>query len=155
MSRKNRRKPRYVLEEEAACGGPPDEAVAPVDIHLLSAASQRSWGLPCVYRSTRYQCIGCGKDCVYTAMDQKRDYEIKKFYFCTRRTRCEDCHREWGDLRAEIRRYPERLRAGVSVAEAALMHAGMERYRQLNGSRFDRALYDRIAKFRIEERNSD
>ena len=70
MSRKNRRKPRYMLEEEAACGGPPDEAVAPVDIHLLSAASQRSWGLPCVYRSERYQCIGCSADCVQLVDDE-------------------------------------------------------------------------------------
>jgi hypothetical protein len=34
MARKNRKKLRYVLEEEAACGGPLSEATIPVNFDM-------------------------------------------------------------------------------------------------------------------------
>lgn len=154
MSPPKRRKPRYVLDEEAAQRPPFDAAVVPVNVDQLSETSQRSRSPGDVYISERYQCIGCGKECVYTAHEQKHDCEVKKLPIHTRRKLCETCHTEWGDLLAEIRTYPERLRAGIAREEAKRMRTVMERYRRLNGGRFDSALYRRIGKFIAKDTDS-
>lgn len=154
MSLRSRRKPRYVLEEEAARIPPIDSAVVPVNVDELSEKSQRSWELGDAYISERYRCIGCGKDCVYSAHQQKLDCEVKKRSTYTRRTLCDSCHAEWGDLLAEIRKYPGRLRAGTGRQEAQLMRTAMKRYRRLNGGKFDSALYKRIAKIITDEGKS-
>jgi hypothetical protein len=146
MSRRNRKKPRYLLEEEGVRRHP-----LRVDRSALSEKSRRSCSLPLVYVDHHFVCIGCGADCVFTAEQQKHQFEVKKDYVWKGRIRCEACQSEWHKLRKQIREFPAELRAGtLTIARASHMLLQLRRFAALSRGHADRALYHRIIKARRE-----
>lgn len=118
----------------------------PVDQSRLSEKSLRSWSLPEYYTDERYRCVGCGKECVFTAETQKEWYEDQGKFFWERPDRCEDCHSEWRSLRKDIKFFPELLRGDPTSEQLLTMKEKMERFKALGG-RHDLALYNRILRF--------
>ena len=66
----------------------------------LSEKSKRSWGIPAYYEDEAYSCVECGKRCLFSAMQQKEWYEVKKRYLGQRPIRCADCHLAWRETRS-------------------------------------------------------
>ena len=118
--------------------------LTPVDPSRLSERSQRSYLADDVYEDEPYLCVACRASVVYTAAEQKRDFEERKKEIWTKRKRCEPCQGEWVERRREIAGFPERLRGRPDTAELRAMLRSMDRYWTLNDRKFDTALCNRI-----------
>jgi hypothetical protein len=76
----------------------PDLPTASADPSLWSDQSQRSYGRTrSSYTDIAYRCCFCGKDAVFTALAQKRAFEVLKMHIHKRRVLCEPC---WNDHHA-------------------------------------------------------
>ncbi len=100
----------------------------PVERSRLSEASLQSWSIPDYYTDQRYNCVGCGKACVFTAETQKEWCETQGRFFWERPNRCEDCHSEWRSIRKDIKHYPELLRGSLALEELQTMREQMGRF---------------------------
>jgi hypothetical protein len=74
----------------------PQPPPVPADPSQWSAKSQRSYsfGFVKTYRDITYKCRRCGQSAVFSAVDQKHTYEVKKAPIDQRRSLCEACWRE-------------------------------------------------------------
>ncbi len=78
---------------------------APADPRLWSEQSQRSVsaGWTTEYRDIEYACWRCGAAAVFTALDQKYTFEVKKAPIDQRRTLCESCWRRSLEIANQLR----------------------------------------------------
>ena len=76
-------------------GGQP----VPVDFKALSDDTRHSHGLPDHYVDERFTCVDCGKECLFTAAQQKQLYEVKKRCFYQRPVRCSSCSASFRETR--------------------------------------------------------
>lgn len=117
----------------------------PVDQNKLSEESKKSAFLPEFYRKLTVQCVGCGRISNFSPQQQKRWYEIWKMYIFATRDRCDDCQKEWRRLKNEISTYTSRLNNDCNQDELVEMRDSMLRFKVLQSSRFDVALFNRIS----------
>jgi hypothetical protein len=95
-----------------------DSKPVPADPRLWSEKSQRS---VCVewtteYRDIYYKCWHCQTDAVFTALQQKYNYEIKKVHIAQNRCLCEACWRESNRIARELAHHGEQW----AIAKAKL-----------------------------------
>lgn len=85
-------------------------ATAPADPRRWSEQSQRSvsasWTTE--YRDIPYKCWRCGAASVFTALDQKYTFEVKKAPIDQRRALCEACWRRSLEIERELDVYADR-----------------------------------------------
>ena len=80
---------------------------APVNVEAL--ASYKSYGTPAFvmrgyYQNIPFRCQGCGKDEIWTAMQQKWWYEVAKGYVYSTASFCRPCRKKEQARRTEARR---------------------------------------------------
>jgi len=80
---------------------------APVNVEAL--ASYKSYGTPAFvmrgyYQNIPFRCQGCGKDEIWTAMQQKWWYEVAKGYVYSTASLCRPCRKKEQARRTEARR---------------------------------------------------
>jgi len=80
---------------------------APVNVEAL--ASYKSYGTPAFvmrgyYQNIPFRCRGCGKDEIWTAMQQKWWYEVAKGYVYSTASLCRPCRKKEQARRTEARR---------------------------------------------------
>ena len=92
---------------------------ARVDFERISAASQRSLGIPSLYEDVTYWSVVCGKECLFSARRQKVWYEEKKRYYWQRPIRCDNCFR--------VRQQPRSAKFHMDRSLAALQDAQGDR----------------------------
>lgn len=75
----------------------------PCDSRLWSASSQQSYSrVQKEYRDHAYRCRVCGKDAVFSALEQKIVYETKKAYIHQQRVLCASCWDDSLHVRAQV-----------------------------------------------------
>jgi hypothetical protein len=100
-----------------------------VRVNASALAPSNSYGAPAFvtrgyYQDEPFQCVGCGKDELWTAMQQKWWYEVAKGYPYSTAKRCRACRRREREARDDSRRAQEAgLRAKAAVGDRA---AGQE-----------------------------
>ncbi|MCQ3829158.1 hypothetical protein HXX02_06850 [Microbulbifer elongatus] len=57
------------------------------------------------YADIPYNCYKCGDLSVFTALEQKEAFEVRKCYVWQRRTLCSSCYKELKKLKAAIKDY--------------------------------------------------
>ncbi len=104
------------------------EGNVPVDTTQWSDLSRRKLGYlsaPASYTDQAYRCRACGAEAVFTAAQQKHDYETAKAHTLRHRIHCEPCHQTLRGLLAEnatlIRRWDDE-KADLSQDVPALRH---------------------------------
>src|SRR5205823_5436984 len=80
---------------------------APVNVEAL--ASYKSYGTPAFvmrgyYQNIPFRCQGCGKDEIWTAMQQKWWYEVAKGYVYSTASLCSPCRKKEQARRTEAQR---------------------------------------------------
>lgn len=73
----------------------PPEEIVPMDKESWSESSKNSFSYESCqgnYENIQYRCFKCKRDTVFTAKQQKQDYELKKAYIWQKRTLCEECY---------------------------------------------------------------
>lgn len=82
-----------------------NKATVPADPTQWSAESQRSVAADFTteYRDLPYTCWHCGCSAVFTAIDQKHTYEVKKANINQQRTLCSACWSERLKVEAELK----------------------------------------------------
>jgi Probable zinc-ribbon domain len=82
-----------------------DPAGVPCDPESWSEESKRSVAYlfrpPRPYRDKAYQCWRCGARDVFTAVEQKHAFEVRKVNISQQRILCLVCHSEWVRLERE------------------------------------------------------
>lgn len=81
-----------------------DPAGVPCDPECWSEESKRSVGYELAektYRDKAYLCWRCRTPDVFTAVEQKHAFEVRKVYIDQQRVLCRTCHREWVALDLE------------------------------------------------------
>jgi hypothetical protein len=83
---------------------PPRSSPVAADPSKWSPKSQQSvaFQFKRVYVDEPYVCRRCGRDCVFTAQDQKYTFEIKKARIDQRRLLCAECWSESHRVRAAL-----------------------------------------------------
>ncbi len=77
----------------------------PINKNAYSDSSKRSVGhefLGEFYEDIHYQCYKCKQPAVFTAIQQKKSFEIRKEYIDKRRVLCRNCWLELRRLKSEI-----------------------------------------------------
>jgi len=77
----------------------------PLNKEEYSVESKRSIGheyLGDEYKDIKYKCTKCKKKTVFSAIEQKKTYEVRKEYMWTRRELCNLCWREMRSLKSEL-----------------------------------------------------
>ncbi len=81
------------------------------DVSQWSAASKRSViaEYKKYYEDEVYDCLSCGKkQCVYSALDQKHDFEVRKRHIWATRTLCSDCWMVLAETRSRLLEFERR-----------------------------------------------
>ncbi len=71
------------------------EEVVSMDKESWSESSKNSFSYESCqghYENIQYRCFKCKREAVYTAKQQKQDYEVKKAYIWQKRALCEGCY---------------------------------------------------------------
>ncbi len=90
---------------------PPASTSAPVDTSQWSEESKRSLhyrSAPDVYEDKLFACRKCGCQAVFTAEQQKREYEVKKANTLQQHVLCQTCFVVRHELGAESSSFAER-----------------------------------------------
>ena len=90
----------------------PRQAARPVGnvpVNEQALASYKSYGTPAFvmggyYQNIPFRCQGCGKDEIWTAMQQKWWYEVAKGYVYSTASLCRPCRKKEQARRTEARR---------------------------------------------------
>lgn len=103
------------------------QASAPADPTQWSEKSKRSVAFEFVheYKDIPYTCWHCRKKAVFTALDQRYTFEVKKASIDQRRVLCVDCWREANRISAETKDCEERwalAKAQLRTDKAFLTH---------------------------------
>ena len=118
-----------------------DPAGVPCDPEQWSDASKRSVAYdlpPRPYRDKAYRCCRCETPDVFTAAEQRHDFEVRKVSICAQRVLCRACHaerarldqtardhrRRWAIGRSELRGDAEFIRGRLAVLEALPAYGG-------------------------------
>lgn len=126
-------------------------ATAPVDRSQWSTESQRSYSSFPLYRDIEYVCYTCGAQAVFSAAEQKRQYEVKKNHISTVRRLCPDCFtlsiKTSNDIRACERAWKED-RKTLGTDSAFLLHwlESMAQYKRFRPYRHNFAIEAMIRK---------
>lgn len=77
----------------------------PLNRDEYSEQSKRSIGhefLGAEYKDIKYKCAKCKKKALFTAIEQKQAFEVRKEYMWIRRTLCTPCWREMREVKAKL-----------------------------------------------------
>ena len=77
----------------------------PLDRDNYSESSKRSVGFEYLggfYASINYRCKKCYQSAIFTAIEQKESFEIKKKYMWQKRLLCNKCHKEMYLVKKEL-----------------------------------------------------
>jgi ribosomal protein S27AE len=124
---------------------------APVDRQQWSIESQRSYSFFANYQDIKYDCHVCGARAIFSAVEQKRQYEVKKDHICTNRVLCPDCFatsiKAASDIRACERAWKE-SRKILSADSAFLLRwlESMAQYKRFQPYRHNFAIEAMIRK---------
>ena len=82
----------------------PEAGVVKADPTLWSEKSKQSYAYYCVttYQDKDYNCWRCGKKSVFTAVDQKYTYEVRKAHYWQQRILCQECWRQKNAITSKI-----------------------------------------------------
>ena len=128
MKRKKNKSKELRKREEALRKGIYVKTKLPVDFEKLSEKSLRSWTIPEFYEDQIYNCVECGRECIFTAEEQKRKFEEEKKYIWQRPNRCREHFQLWRESRKakfemdraleQLKQNPEDKKLLISYAES-------------------------------------
>lgn len=97
-----------------------DSNAVPANPSLWSEKSRRSRCATSTthYRDFHYKCWHCKTDAVFTARQQKYNYEVKKVYVDQKRSLCEACWRESTRIARELAHHDEQWATAKATLQA-------------------------------------
>ena len=90
------------------------------------------------YQDIEFTCIGCGKNDIFTAAQQKHRYEVLKKIIHQKKVRCESCQQELNELKKFIPNITKYLKEETYKTSELLEK--LHRFKKLNRGRYDTEL---------------
>jgi hypothetical protein len=95
-------------------------STTPADPSLWSEKSKQSYAFNYIreYKDIPYKCWHCQADCLFTALDQKYTFEVKKASIDQRRTLCSQCWSESHRIRNDLQNCEDQWAAAKQILKS-------------------------------------